>query len=140
MSRESQYSTERNPVKKFIVTMLAAVTVCGVAGCSSDADVASGNISKDADNFKVNRRIVAVNGITDKYILSVEGWCNIKVDSADHQLEVTCKVGGGYKKHFVGLSDNTTYFVEQLDAANVSTDHYKVIFKPETIIPDVEAR
>jgi hypothetical protein len=126
---------------KFVVAaIVAAAAAAGVTGCSSDADVASQNISTDADNFKVNRRIVAVNGITDKYILAVEGWCNINVDSANKQLEVTCKVNGGFKKHFVGLSDNTTYFVEQLDAANVSVDHYKVIFKPEVIVPQPEVR
>jgi hypothetical protein len=127
--------------KKFGVAVLAALLLAGVgivAGCSSDADVASQNISTDADNFKVNRRVVAVNGITDKYILSVEGWCNITAEPK--QLEIVCKVGNGFKKHFVGLSDNTTYFVEQLDSTNVSVTHYKVIFKPESIVPDVEAR
>lgn len=131
----------RNGMNKLTKTIIAlAVGLLALAGCSSDADVASENISTDADNFKINRRIVAVNGITDKYILSVEGWCNINVDTNARQLEVTCKVNDGYKKHFVGLSDNTTYFVEQLKSANVSVDHYKVIFKPEAIIPDIEAR
>lgn len=126
-------------VKPIVVAVTAALAL-GLMGCTSDADVASRNISTDADNFKVNRRIVAVNGITDKYILAVEGWCNIHVDTAAHQLEITCRVGNEYKKHFVGLSDNTTYFVEQLSASNVSVDHYKVVFKPETIVPDVEVR
>lgn len=100
----------------------------------------SDNISKEADNFGINRRIVAVNGITDKYILEVSGWCNIFADNADHQLEITCKIGNDYKKHYVGLSDNTTYFVEQLTAKNVSADYYAVTFKPEVIIPDVTVR
>lgn len=126
-------------LKKILLIILILVGASILASCSSDADVASKNISTDADNFKINRRIVAVNGITDKYILSVEGWCNIKDENK--QLEITCKLGdNAYKKHFVGLSDNTTYFVEQLDAANVSVDHYKVIFKPEVIIPDIERR
>lgn len=127
--------------KKLIVAALVALAASGaLVACSSDADVASKNISTDADNFKVYRRVVAVNGITDKYLLSVEGWCNITDDPQQKQLEIVCKVNGGYKKHFVGLSDNTTYFVEQLDSTNVSANHYKVVFKPETIIPDVEAR
>lgn len=113
---------------------LAALAVFGAA-CSSDADVASENLSKDADNFKIARRIVFVNGITDKYLLSIEGFCSINDDNK--QLEVTCKVGSGYKKHFLGLSDNVTYVAEQIDPAAVSTNHYKVIFKPETIVPDV---
>lgn len=126
-------------MKKFLPVV--AIALLTLVGCSTDADVVSENISADADNFKVNRRIVAVNGITDKYILAVEGWCNINVDRDDHQLEITCKIDSDtYKKHYVGLSDNTTYFVEQQAAANVSADHYKVIFKPEVIIPDIEAR
>lgn len=124
-----------NKIKLFVVGIFAAILV---AGCTSDADVASQNISTDADNFKILRRIVAVNGITDNYVLTVEGWCNINDQKT--QLEITCKIKGGYKKDFVGLSDNTFYFVEQLQAANVSVDHYVVVFKPSTVIPDVEAR
>lgn len=122
-----------------VAIVLAIATLLTLVACTDDANVVSDNISKDADNFKINRRVVAVNGITDQYILAVEGWCNI-VDE-ENQLEVTCKVSeDGYKKHFVGLSDNVTYFVEQLEAANVSPDHYKVTFKPSVIVPDIEAR
>jgi len=108
-----------------------------LAGCSSDADVASENLSKDAEQFKIQRRVVFFNGITDTYLLSIEGRCSIEDDGG--QLEVTCKLGDDqFKKHFLGLSDNVSYFVEQMDAADVSTDHYKVVFKPESIVPDVE--
>jgi hypothetical protein len=31
-----------------------------------------------------------------------------------------------------------TYFVEQLEGANVSTEHYKVVFKPTVIVPDID--
>lgn len=89
--------------------------------------------------FQINRRVVFYNGITDKYILSIEGFCSIKKDKADNQLEVTCKTGNDqYKKHYLGISDNVTYFVEQLEDANVSAYHYKVIFKPAVIVPDIE--
>ncbi|MFD6107272.1 hypothetical protein ACFWFQ_31935 [Nocardia salmonicida] len=111
--------------------------VIAVAGCSSDADVVSKNLSKESDQFKIDRRVVFFNGITDKYLLSIEGKCSIKDEN--NQLEVTCKTGDDeYKKHFLGLSDNVSYFVEQLEGAEVSRYHYKVIFKPETIIPDVD--
>lgn len=127
--------------KKIIGVAAIAIAVgATLVACTSDADVASQNISTDADNFKINRRVVAVNGITDKYLLSVEGWCNITDVPAEKQLEIVCKVNGGYKKHFVGLSDNTTYFVEQLDSANVSPNHYHVVLKPETIAPTIEIR
>ena len=116
-------------------SLLAAVF--GMAGCSSDATIASQNLSKAADMFEINRRIVFLNGITDTYLLSIEGKCSIEDQRT--QLEVTCKTGkGAFKKHFLGLSDNVTYFAEQLDDASVSTYHYKVIFKPQSIIPDVD--
>lgn len=121
--------------------LTAATLAAGLllAGCSSDSDVASKNLSKDAGNFKIQRRIVFVNGITDKYMMVVEGRCSIT--DAEGQLEVTCKTGKDkFKKHFLGLSDNVTYFAEQVDDAKVSDSHYKVIWKPSVIVPDVEAR
>lgn len=126
-------------MKKKLVAAAAALLagVSALTACSSDADVVSKNLSKESDQFKINRRVVFLNGITDKYLLSIEGKCSIK--DANNQLEVTCKTGDDeYKKHFLGLSDNVSYFVEQLEAAEVSRYHYKVIFKPETIIPDVD--
>lgn len=115
---------------------LAAATVL-LAGCSSEADTTSHNLSKDADNFKIERRITFINGITDKYLLVVEGRCSIVDDGG--QLEVTCKTGEDeYKKHFLGLSDNVTYVAEQIEGASVDPYHYKLIFRPETIVPDVD--
>lgn len=85
------------------------------------------------------RRIVFVNGITDKYLLSIEGLCSITKDREDNQLEVTCKtVDSKYKKHYLGISDNVTYFVEQMDGSNVDTFHYKVAFRPEELLPDID--
>ncbi len=104
-------------------------------GCD-DAMVADRNVTKAADNFEVNRRIVFYNGITDKYILTIEGRCSI--NDNEGQLEVLCKTGDGtYKKHFLGLSDNVTYFAEQLEGIELSTYHYRVTFKPEVILPDI---
>lgn len=117
-----------------ILIMLAAGIV--LAGCT-EADTVSTNLSKEADSFNVERRVVFFNGITDTYLLTIEGRCSI-TDEGD-QLEVTCKVSeDGYKKHFLGLSDNVSYFVEQTDAESVDPFHYKVIFRPESIIPDID--
>lgn len=121
------------------IPILAGIAVAALAlsGCSTDADVASENLSKAADQFEINRRVVFLNGITDTYLLSIEGRCAI-VDQ-NRQLEVTCKTGPQeYKKHFLGLSDNVSYFTEQLEGADVSTYQYRVIFKPEVIIPDID--
>lgn len=128
-------------MKKFILAAALAATAF-LASCSSDADVASANLSHESDNFKVNRRIVFFNGITDNYLMTVEGLCSIKADMVDKQLEVTCKTGpkDQFKKHFFGLSDNVSYFVEQLEPMAVSTYRYKVVFKPAAIIPDIDAK
>jgi len=123
---------------KAAVIVAAIALGLGVTGCSSDSDVASRNLSKDAENFKVERRIVFYNGITDAYILQVEGLCS--VEWTDGPLEVTCKTDQGYIKHFLGSSDNVTWFAEQLRAEDVSTSHYKVVFKPSVIVPEVEVR
>ena len=110
-----------------------------LGGCQRDSEIASHNLSKKADMFQIKRRIVFYNGITDKYILSIVGYCSIKDER--NQLEVVCKTGPNeYKKHFLGLSDNVTYFAEQLDAKDVSTYHYEVVFKPQTILPDIDFR
>lgn len=125
--------------RTFFAGLIMAMTIGAMTGCSTDADMASANLSKDADMFKVERRIVFINGITDEYLLTIEGLCSIKADTADSQLEVTCKTGpDAYKKHFLGLSDNVTYLVEQLEGRDVSLYRYKVIFRPTEIVPDVD--
>lgn len=124
--------------------VLSTLGIVGVAlglGACTDAEMASQNISKAADYFEINRRIIFYNGITDNYMLTIEGRCSIKKDNQDNQLEVTCKTSPTeYKKHFLGISDNVTYFVEQLDYANVSVYQYRVVFKPSAIMPDIEVR
>jgi hypothetical protein len=108
-------------------------------GCfESDANVASKNLSKAADQFEITRRIVFYNGITDTYILSVEGLCS--VEFKPDKFEVTCKTSNGYVKHYLGRADNVFPFVEQLQVADVSVSRYKVIFKPLTIIPDIDIK
>lgn len=117
-----------------VMVMLALL-----AGCDTDANVASRNLSRAADMFEISRRVVFYNGITGEYMLLLEGRCSIKADGMDSQLEVTCMTGAGqFKKHFLGLSDNVTYFAEQLDSADVSTYHYRVIFKPQTILRNID--
>ncbi len=126
-----------NTMKKMILIAVALLVVCTLAGCSSDADVASRNLSKAADMFEIERRVVFYNGITGGYLLSLEGRCSI--NDQGRQLEVTCKTGpSSFKKHFLGLSDNVTYFSEQVDSADVSVYHYRVIFKPESIVPNID--
>ncbi|QEP53302.1 putative membrane protein [Acinetobacter phage BS46] len=128
-------------LNKFIKAIVVGLLTLSAVACTNDAQVASSNLSQAADNFQLNRRVVFYNGITGDYMLTIEGKCSLKADGADNQLEVTCKTGeNSYKKHFLGLSDNISYFSEQIDGANVSVYHYKVTFKPEVIIPDIDLK
>ena len=119
-------------IKYYIIAAL----FLAITGCT-DADIASSNLSKAAEQFELNRRIVFYNGITNEYILTIEGRCSISSSSA--RLSVTCKTGGNeYKKHHLGLSDNVTYFSEQLESVYTNVYRYRVIFKPEAILPNVD--
>jgi predicted small secreted protein len=123
---------------KKVIALLLAVSVL-VAGCATDADVASKNLSKAADQFEVLRRVVFYNGITGEYILSIEGLCSLGNNDTAGRLSVTCRTGPSeYKKHFLGLSDNVTFFAEQLQPNPADVYRYRVIFKPESIIPDID--
>lgn len=125
-------------MKKILVVFVVLMSLILVTGCS-DADVASYNMSKAADQFEVNRRIVFYNGITGEYILTVEGLCSLGNDDEPGSLSVVCKVAPGqYKKHFLGLSDNVTYMAEQLDPMPVGVYNYRVIFKPSVIVPNID--
>lgn len=127
--------------KKFAAVAAGSLAILGLASCTSDADNASHNLGTAAEQFELNRRIVFFNGITDKYLLTVEGRCSVETGESKvtGSLEVTCKIGENqYKKHYLGLSDNVSYFVEQLETADVSVYHYRVLFKPENIVPDID--
>lgn len=127
-------------MKQNLTACILALSVAFLTGCDNDARVASRNLSQAADNFEVNRRIVFYNGITGDYMLSLEGRCSFDASTA-RKLDVTCKTGPKeYKKHSLGLSDNVTYFSEQLQGTDVSVYHYRVIFKPQVIIPDVDVK
>jgi outer membrane biogenesis lipoprotein LolB len=106
-------------MKTLKIATFAVLALFALTACSSDADVASQNLSQDADQFKIARRVVFLNGITDKYILSVK------------------LPNGQYIKHSEGLSDNVTWFSQQLDGVDVSTVQYRLIFKPEVLLPNI---
>lgn len=120
-------------------SLLLISGLCLLAACERDAEVASRNLSKAADMFEIERRIVFYNGITGGYMLEIDGRCSI--NDQGNQLEVTCKTGpDAYKKHFLGLSDNVTYFAEQMEVADVSVYHHRIVFKPQEIIPEFDVR
>jgi hypothetical protein len=125
--------------KKLTLFLFGILSVITLLGCTSEADTVSHNLSKSADSFEVQRRVVFFNGITDKYLLTIEGLCALGNEDTPGRLSVTCKVGPDqYKKHYLGLSDNVSFLVEQTDAKYENAYHYKMLFRPEEIIPDID--
>jgi hypothetical protein len=115
-----------------------AIFAAALTGCTSSADTVSYNISRDAQEFRVFRKIIFINSITDTYIAEFEGFCSI--EDQVNQVEVTCRVGENeYFKHFQGLSDNVTYTAAlQLEPGEVDRYHSKIILRPQTVVPNVE--
>lgn len=117
------------------IIAIAFLTLLVVLGACSAKDTVSQNISRDADEFRVVRRVVFYNSITDTYMMEMTGNIAIDVDR-DGIIEVIAKIGPDeYQKHYLGLSDNVTYTVEQIGTVDASEYRYKAIFKPESIMP-----
>ena len=124
---------------KKLTLILATTIALTFTACNDDAQIVSKNLSKAADNFEVDRRVVFYNGITGEYMLSIEGKCSI--ENNGDRVAVTCKVGrNDYKKHFLGLSNNVTYFAEQIYGTETSAFHYRTTWKPQQILPDIDFR
>ena len=108
--------------------LIGAVTT----GCTS-AETVGYNLSKEADEFKVKRRITFINLRTDSYLFSITGNCSVQGSS---EIEVICRIGEDkYQKHFFGVSTETTYIVEQMEYNDVSRYDYEIVFRPEAIVP-----
>lgn len=121
--------------KAVIAALFGAVIL---TGCEKPADVASRNLSNAADRFEISRRIIFYNGRSDTYMLTIEGLCALGNQDKNREVTVTCKTGPeSFKKHFLGLSESITYFVEQTEQTKVDTYHYRVEFRPQTIIPSI---
>ena len=114
-----------------VLMVIMIVMVVGLTGCSweNEADVVSRNISTEADNFNIYRRVVVINNQSDETLLEFEGWCSIENNMEKNRLEITYRVGENqYYKDFVGINDRTTYVITQLDGANVDKYHYEWLY------------
>ena len=129
-------------MKTFLKYTAIAIAAFLLVGCSQESDVASYNVSQAAHNFEVNRRVVFYNGITGEYILTIEGLLSVTPDERNNKwVSVIVKTGPReYKKHYLGVSDNVTWFCEQIDSVPADPFRYRVVFRPKTIIPDVEIK
>lgn len=122
-------------MKKIIALVLLAILA--LAGCTSQADRANENLSRAAENFEVPRRIVGINGITDKVIFSVEGFCSYENDGKN--FEAICKnPDGSISRTTLGLSDNVTFVSTQLQGKKVGLFSPRIIFRPENVVPNFD--
>ena len=122
--------------KKLLIGLLFIVG--GVlGGCDQrQADQVSYNLSLKADNFEDVRQITVINCIQGDVLFQMTGKMSIEVDSSDNQLEIVVEIEDGqYKKHFIGLSDNVTYVVEDITSANVNKYSYTLNFNPKMWVP-----
>ena len=124
-------------MKKVIIFVLVAVMLCSLVGCQTEADRVSYNLSQQADNFNIVRQLTVINCIEGDVLFQMTGKLSITADMADKQLEIIVEDNGTYVKHFVGLSDNVTYVVEDLNlgANDVSKYRYTLNFNPNMWIP-----
>ena len=119
--------------KKAALVLALVLIVMALSGCT-EAYKVSQNVSKEADNFNVTRRVTVFNTRTDKVLLEVVG--NLSVLTSDGDINIIVEVGdGAYKKHFVSLNQWTTYVVEDVSGAFVDKYHYEINFLPEMIVP-----
>ena len=124
--------------KKIMIFSMLLIVIIGLTGCTSSAETVKHNIGREADEFKVKRRITFVNLRTGEYLFTMTGKCSIKGGSGNinSELEVICRIGENkYQKHMLYLAEETTYVVEQLEDIDVSRYDYEFIFRPKAIIP-----
>ena len=115
------------------------VMLTAASSCEPAANVASRNLSTAADNFEVPRRISVVNGITDNISMVMEGYCSLGNNDRAGRVSITCKTGPNqYIKNFLDKSDNVYILTEQLGSVNASEFHYRTVFRPQALIPDID--
>ena len=121
---------------KKIVLMIALLGLLLLTGCESEAEKVSYNLSQQADNFNVIRQLTVINCIEGDVLFQMTGKMSITADTEDNQLEVIVEdEDGSYKKHYIGLSDNVTYVLEDLGENNVSKYKYTLNYNPKMWIP-----
>lgn len=116
-----------------------AVAALTLTGCISAADQANENLSRAAENFEVPRRITGINGITDNVLFTVEGFCSYEIkDGAYEAICLIDRASGEVERTTLAKSDNVTILVTQIGGTEVSLFRPRVIFRPETVVPNFD--
>lgn len=125
--------------KKIAALAGAALMTIGLAtlsGCSTESDKVSYNISKEADNFNVRRRVAVINTRTDKIEFKAEGLISVDTSNSKKLVVIAEVSKGKYRKHLINMTKNNMYVVEDLtDGTKVNKYKYEVEYMPESILP-----
>lgn len=122
--------------RKILALILSVSLVLALPGCGREASRVSYNLSQEADNFNDVRQITVINCLKGDVLFQMTGKMSITADVSENQLEIIVEdEKGEYKKHFIGLSDNVTYVVEDITAGNVSEYKYTLNFNPDMWFP-----
>lgn len=117
-------------MKRLVIISLLLLTGC------SEAKRVSSNLSQESDNFNVVRKVTVIDAITNDIMFQMSGRMSIKADTKDKQLEIVVENGKDkYQKHIIGLSDNVSYVVEDVDVPNVSKYKYEINYNPKMWVP-----
>ena len=121
---------------KIFVLLTIMMMVLSLTACQTEADKVSYNLSLEADNFNNVRQVTVINCLQGDVLFQMTGKMSITADTADNQLEIVVEDNdGGYKKHFIGLSDNVTYVVEDITSKDVNKYKYTLNFNPKMWLP-----
>lgn len=122
-------------MKKIIALLMSMIIALSLAGCN-EAERVSYNLSEQADNFNVLRQVTVINCIANDVVFQMTGKMSIKADTSENQLELIVEnEDGTYSKHIIGLSDNVTYVVEDIDTNYVSKYKFTINYNPKMWIP-----
>lgn len=130
------FKTKKTIIAALVSLLIIAMVSCCLTGCR-EATRASYNVSKQADNFNIVRQVTVIDCINGDIMFQMTGKMSVYADTEDNQLEVIVEDGGTYTKHIIGLSDNVTYVVEDLNLGknDVSKYHYTINFNPKMWVP-----
>lgn len=124
-------------MKKILaITLVLMMALALLTGCETQADRVSYNLSQEADNFNNIRQVTVINCLQGDVLFQMTGKISITADTTDDQLEIIVEdENGQYKKHFIGLSDNVTYVVEDITSGDVRNYRYTLNFNPKMWLP-----
>ena len=123
-------------MKKKLIAFATVVVAAVLLTSCSKADRVSHNLSREADEMNITRKVTVINGITNQTIFQATGQMSIEYVEERKQLNIIALDDeGNYKKHIIGISDNVSYVVEDVTGMKGIDTKYRMYFNPNMILP-----